>query len=142
MERAGMVHALERVHRLLKPAGELIDIHPATEPAAIEIRLGRRVFPAGWLQETDDYVEYELADQALAAVVNSRLFSLERSGAFDFVWHADNLADLRAYLAEEWQDAMIDDVTLMRAEELLQSIELDKEVIVREKIQLARFRRL
>jgi len=31
MEHEGMVHALEEIHRLLKPAGTLIEIHPSLE---------------------------------------------------------------------------------------------------------------
>ena len=54
-----MVHALEKIHRLLKPGGWLIDIHPTSEPASIEVRVGERTLPAGWLRETDDYAEYE-----------------------------------------------------------------------------------
>ena len=136
-----MVHALEQIHQLIKPDGQLIDIHHSTELAAIEIRLRDRIFSAGWLHETDDYVEYELADQALSAVVTSDLFQLEQNGIFSFVWYADTLEELRAYLAEEWKDAIIDDVTFTRAKDLLSSIERDKEVILRETINIARFRR-
>lgn len=79
----------------------------------------------------------------------SGLFALERSGTFGFLVYADTLADLQKYLAEEWKDAYIDDVTLMRAEELMSSIGRDmkspslggKEVIVREAIRIARFAR-
>ncbi len=137
-----MVHALESIHRLIRPGGQLIDIHPSTELASIEIRLRDQISPAGWLHETDDYIEYEMADQALAAVVTGGLFQLERSGSFSFAWYADTLEELRNYLAEEWKDAIIDDVTFMRAEELMRSIERDKEVILRERITIARYRRL
>lgn len=136
-----MVHALEQLHQLIRPNGQLIDIHPSSEPASIEIRLHDRILPAGWLHETDDYIEYELADQALASVVNSGLFTLERHGLFSFVWYADTLEELRAYLAEEWKDAIIDDVTFMRAAEWMSGIERDKEVILRETVNIARFRR-
>jgi hypothetical protein len=141
MERAGMVHALEKIHRLIKPTGQLIAIHPSTELPSIEIRLRDRFIAAGWLHETDDGIEYELADQALAAVMTSGLFALERSSTFGFLLYADTLADLQKYLAEEWKDAYIDDVTLMRAGELMSSIERDREVIVSETIRIARFAR-
>lgn len=134
-----MVHALEKIHQLLKPGGTLIDIHPSSEPASIDIRLRDKVTPAGWLHETDDYVEYEWADDALANAVKGGLFELERDGVFTFIWYADTLTDLRAYLAEEWQDAIIDDITFMRAEELLSTFDRDKEVILRESIRIARY---
>lgn len=136
-----MVHALEKIYTLLKPDGHLIDIHPTLEPAAIIVRLGERFTPAGWLDEVADYVEYERADEALAAVVDGGLFTLERRGAFEFVWHADSVADLLAYFAEDWQDARLDPVTAMRIDEMLKTAEHDKEILVREAIRIARFSR-
>jgi SAM-dependent methyltransferase len=140
MERAGMVHALEKIARLLKPDGILLDIHPTNEPAAIAVRLREQIIPAGWINESDDYVEYEWADEALQHVVNGGQFRLERTGTFEFMWHADSMVDLRAYLAEEWKDAIIDDVTAMRIEELLKLPAHDKEILVSEAIRIARYR--
>jgi hypothetical protein len=140
MERAGMVHALEKIQLLLQPNGLLLDIHPTNEPAALAVRLREQLIPAGWVNETDDYVEYEWADEALQRVVDSERFALERVGTFEFVWHADSMADLRAYLAEEWKDAIIDDVTAMRVEELLKLPVYDKEILVSEAIRIARYR--
>ena len=135
-----MVHALEQISQMLKPDGILLDIHPTNEPAAIAVRLREQLIPAGWLHESDDYVEYEWADEALQRVVDDRRFALERVGMFEFVWHADSLNDLRAYLAEEWKDAIIDDMTAMRIEELLKLPVHDKEILVSEAIRIARYR--
>jgi SAM-dependent methyltransferase len=140
MERAGMVHALETIHNLLKPGGILLDIHPTNEPATIDVRLREQVIPAGWISESDDYVEYEWADEAVAAAVNNGLFARERCGTFKFVWHADSMSELRAYLAEEWKDAIVDDVTAMRTEELLKLPLQDKEILVSQAIRIARYR--
>lgn len=137
-----MVHALERTSQLLKPGGILLDIHPTTEPAAMAVRLREQLIPAGWLTESDDYVEYEWANEALQQAIDDRRFVLERAGTFEFVWHADTLNDLRAYLAEEWQDAIIDDLTAGRIEELLKLPVADKEILVSEAIRIARYRRL
>ena len=135
-----MVHALEKIQQLLTPDGILLDIHPTNEMAAIAVRLREQLIPAGWLNESDDYVEYEWADEALQRVVDVRRFALERVGTFEFVWHADTLNDLRAYLAEEWKDAIIDDLTAMRIEELLKLPVHDKEILVSEAIRIARYR--
>jgi SAM-dependent methyltransferase len=142
MARAGMGHALEKIHELLKPGGILLDIHPTSEPATLAVRLREQIIPAGWVNESDDYVEYEWADEAVDRVVNNGLFALERRGTFEFVWHADSMVDLRAYLAEEWKDASIDDVTAMRTEELLKLPAHDKEILVSEAIRIARYRRM
>ncbi len=135
-----MVHALEKIQQLLKPGGLLLDIHPTNEPAAIAVRLREQLIPAGWLRESDDYVEYEWADEALQHVVAQQFFVLERVGTFEFVWHADSMNELRAYLSEEWKDASIDDVSAMRIEELLKLPVRDKEILVSEAIRIARYR--
>ena len=140
MARAGMVHALEKIQQMLKPGGILLDIHPTNEPAAIAVRLRAQIIPAGWVNESDDYVEYEWADEALRQVVNDKRFALERTGTFEFMWHADSMKDLRTYLAEEWQDAIIDDMTTMRIEELLKLPVRDKEILVSEAIRIAQYR--
>ena len=136
-----MVHALKIIHSLLKPDGILLDIHPTNEPAAIAVRLREQLIPAGWINEADDYVEYEWADEAVSAAVNGGLFTQERCGTFEFVWHADSMIELRAYLAEEWKDAIIDDVTAMRIEELLKLPVHDKEILVSEAVRIARYQR-
>ncbi len=136
-----MVHALEKVHSLLKPGGELIDIHPLFDPPAFEVRVGAKKFPVGWLRETDDYEEYELADEALAEVVKRGLFALERQGIFSFVTHADTAAELKQYLIENWSDAIIDEVIFAQAAELFNSIERDKEMILRVSTNIARYRK-
>ncbi len=135
-----MVHALEKIRRLLEPDGVLIDIHPTPEPSSIEVRIGKRTIPAGWLHESDDYAEYEAADDALARAAQRGLYVVERQGTFAFVTYADTVAELRDYVAEEWEEARVDDVTAMRAEELMSTVERDKEVILREPVRVARLR--
>ncbi len=137
-----MVRALEKVHRLLKTDGELIDIHPMFDPPAFEVRVGEKKFPVGWLRETDDYEEYELADEALAEVVTRGLFAIERLGTFSFITHADSAAELRQYLIDNWKDAIIDEVIFAHAAEMFNSIERDKEMILRVSTNIARYRSL
>ena len=137
-----MVHALELVHDLLVKGGILVDIHPTGDPPRIEVRLGDHLHLAGWLNETDDYIEYAQANQALNEVVEQGLFALEREGVFSFSTGADSLGDLRSYLAETWQDAVIDEVVAGLVDEIMQSPEIDKELILREQVNIACFRRL
>jgi hypothetical protein len=137
-----MVHALEKIHDLLSPTGVLVDIHPSAEPPSILVRVAGAIHEAGWLRETDEYIEYEQADQALAQVIERGLFRLERRGVFRFTTHAPSLEDLRRHLEEEWQDAFIEDSTARWVEELLGSRERDKEILLRESVQIARLRPL
>ena len=131
-----MVHALEIIHRLLRPHGKLIDIHPVGEPSPVEVRVGRQTTLVGRLTETDDFVEYGQADAALAQAVQRRLFVLEREATFPFITHADSMSELREYLAKEWKDAILDDQTARKAEALLAGPERDKELLVHDRIHI------
>ena len=131
-----MVHALEIIHRLLRPHGKLIDIHPVGEPSPVEVRVGRQTTLVGRLTETDDFVEYGQADAALAQVVQRRLFVLEREATFPFITHADSMSELREYLAKEWKDAILDDQTARKAQELLAGPERDKELLVHDRVHI------
>ncbi len=135
-----MVHALEKIHRLLAPDGLLIDLHPTADPPPLEVRRGGEITIAGWLQETDDYVEYAQADSALQASQETGLFELEFSRTFDFLTHAGTLGELTNHLSREWKDAVIDEQTLGRIEELLLTPEQDREIRIRETGRISRLR--
>jgi hypothetical protein len=137
-----MVHALEIIHGLLIPAGFLLDMHPSGEPSPIEVRVGEAYFLAGWLKEADDYVEYLHADQALQAVVERGLFSIEGTGTFTFNTYAPSLEDLRAYIMEAWEDALIDDQVAGRVDDLWKSPINEKEIVLRELVKITRLRSL
>jgi hypothetical protein len=140
MEPSGMVHALELARQLLLPNGRLLDLHPTGEPPPIEIRMGTGIRRVGFLRETDDFVEYGLADAAVARVIREGLFVIEKSDQYSFDIHADGLEELLSYLAEEWTDAVIDDDIVKRIESLLSSSVTDKEIILRDRIYIARLR--
>ena len=135
-----MVHALERIPRLLEPEGRLIDIHPSGEPPPIEVRIGQQVTVVGWMQETDDFTEYAQASAALSQAIERGWFDVERKGTFEFSTHADSVSALREYLAKEWKDAILDEAVAARAEQLLSGVERDKGLTVREQIRIARLR--
>jgi hypothetical protein len=137
-----MVHALEIIHGLLIPTGFLLDIRPSGEPPPIEVRVGEAYFLAGWLKEADDYVEYLNAEQALQAVVKRGLFFIEGTGTFTFNTYAPSLEDLRAYIKEDWEDALIDDQVAGRVDDLWKSPINEKEIVLRELVKITRLRPL
>jgi hypothetical protein len=98
MEPEGMVHALEQTHRLLKPTGSLIEIHPSVEPpTSVEVRSSRGVS----FSEEDpgfDYVDDLLhAERAVATVLDRDLFALGGRRTFEFRTHAASVPELRDY---------------------------------------------
>ena len=107
-----MVHALKQIHDLLKPEGHLIDIHPTGELATFIRPLDGYEHFVGYLRETDDYIEYQQADEALETAVSKGLFQIKETKAFDFHTYANSFETLKTFLKENWSDAIIpDDVT-------------------------------
>ena len=100
MQHEGMVHALEEIHRLLRPGGCLIDIHPTPAATLFEVHhRGIITFSAPVPGETFQDIRY--ADDALAQVIKGGLFTLQRSSEFDWRTYASSVAELRDYVAQE-----------------------------------------
>ncbi len=79
-----MVHALQEVHRVLKPHGLLIDLRPAASHRRAGLGLGRSWQLVGVMRESLD--DDHAADAAIDTVIrrglfrplNRRVFSLDR----------------------------------------------------------------
>ena len=55
----------------------------------------------------DDYIEYRQADEALQTAVSKGLFQVVKTGEFEFRTYSDSFAELKAFLEENWSDAVI-----------------------------------
>lgn len=102
MEHEGMVHALEEIHRLLKPAGTLIEIHPSLEgPPLVE------VWSKGGLSFAEEDPGFDYADDlrqaeaAVASVVDRGMFIFEDRRRFELRTHAGSVEELR----DHWEVA-------------------------------------
>jgi hypothetical protein len=100
MAHEGMVHALEEIHRLLKPASTLIEIHPTVEtPPLVEVRLNGEVSSS----EDDPVFDYEedlrQAEAAVATVIKRGLFVLDERRRFDLLTYAASVKELRDHWA-------------------------------------------
>ena len=124
-----MVHALEQINRLLRPAGTLIEIHPALEVPFVEVR------PNGEpsFREDDPGFDYEndlrSAEEAVAKLVGRRVFVLQERRRFELRTHASSVRELRdhwavvgAYDPEEKEEALVrrQDEMYARAHEVLE----------------------
>lgn len=135
-----MVHALEITHGLLKRDGLLIDIHPSGEPPRFEVHAGGKASLAGYVDETDDFVEYFEADDALADVVVRGLFELEGTMLFPFTYHASTVKAMVDFIEEEWSDALLSEAVIGRATALLGEPGEGKEIVVREIVRISAYR--
>jgi hypothetical protein len=135
----GMVHALELLHSLLKPGGALIDIHPTGNPPAILVRDGNRLFPAGWLQETDGFVEYARAANALQFAVDAGWFELQVRKEFTFLTHADQPDELLEFLKSEWKDAVVTPEVVEHMQALHSAAGETRKILMAERVLISRF---
>jgi SAM-dependent methyltransferase len=100
MAHEGMVHALEEIHRLLKPAGTLIEIHPAVDaPPFVEVRSNEELL----FSEDDPVFDYEedlrCADAAVERVLDRGVFHLEDRRRFELRTHASSVKEMRDHWA-------------------------------------------
>jgi SAM-dependent methyltransferase len=130
MEHEGMVHALEEIHRLLKPAGALIEIHPAVGARpSVEVRSNGQLL----FSENDPVFDYEddlrQADAAVASVLDRGVFVLDERRRFELRTHAASVKEMRdhwafvgAYDPEEPEETLVRrrDEMYARAHEALQ----------------------
>jgi hypothetical protein len=135
-----MVHALETVHALLVPDGLLIDIRPTGDPPAFEVHIDGQVSHAGFIRETDDFVEYFQARDAVDEAIERGLFALEREDTFPFYTYGSTMGELRDWLLTNWSDAIIDEEIVQRGEEFFNRPGRSKQAALHEMAHIARLR--
>ena len=148
MKHEGMVHALEEIQRLLRPDGSLIDIHPVLEAPLIEAYQGGKVLFAEPVLFRD-YEDDRQAEDALAQIVQRRLFVIERSSEFDFLTYGSSVAELRDFMtkANAYDERPKDEAVVAReaeqsarVEEIMQTAGGGAEVAYHERGRIARLR--
>ena len=139
MGAESMVHALEQVHSLLKSGGFLIDIHPNGEPVEFIYPFEGREHLIGYMQESDDYIEYHQADEALDVAVSNGLFQVEKSEEFTFNTHAKKFDELKTFLDENWSDAVVSEEVIANAKKLEWEYG-QRAVHLREKVRMTVFK--
>ena len=126
-----MVHALKQVHRILRPDGQLVDVHNLPVPHRIEVYSHGNATRAGWLLDRTDFENERFALNAITQVVSEGLFLLEDEQDFDFDIHTDNVPELQKWLADGWESAVIPERTIQRVESLLTGAVQSTRIVLR-----------
>jgi len=100
MEYGSMVHALETIHKLLKPDGFLIDIHPVAEHSSIELHQNGKIDLIGQLEVSQWCVDFQEADKALDEIIQRGMFIVEQKSTYDTLTYYDSAAEMGASLKE------------------------------------------
>src|SRR5688572_4605035 len=124
--------ALAEVHRVLRPRGRLLDLHPSDEPTALEVWHARyqtdfpeepenleaiQRVPVGYLKHDETQHDFAAATDALVEALDAgaRSFSLQRATSFDYRYFFDSLDELTDYFEDSHEQALADDALLERA---------------------------
>jgi hypothetical protein len=91
-----MVHALTEAHRVLKPAGLLLDVRPAAQHRRAGLGEGKGWRFVGAMREKFD--DDLASDRAVNQALREGLFRRESQIEFDLDRVMDTLADFRAWL--------------------------------------------
>src|SRR3954471_6412077 len=110
-----MVDALRRAHRMVKPDGWVIDLHPSASPATVEVGGST----TGHVESPDAKARHAAAGVALGVTVSEGLFSIDQATTFTFYTYGDTIEELRDYIEENWRDSRIADRTVERTREAL-----------------------
>ena len=127
------------MHRALRPGGVLLDVHPEPELARLEVAGPRGAAVVGPLREPTRPGRVLTARHALEGLVAAGYFALVRAEVFTFLSHFDSAAAWRAYVAERWSSAEVDDADERRLAAALSSTR--GEVLIRERVRAAAYAR-
>ena len=141
MPTEGVVDALRKLHRSLRPGGVLLDLHPEPRLNPLEVRTSAGTTRVGALAYSESFIQtIAAANRSLATLEDERAFVREQQTEFEVLIHMDSVAEWRTYLETQAQYYVPPD------EGLLRSIDrgLDRgrgEIVMAEWIRGARFRR-
>ena len=131
-----MVHALEQVRELLQLDGVLIDIHPAGEMPPLFMRTEAGQSLIGWFEETDYFIEYRQADQAIARALSAGLFKITEHREFIFELQSADIAALQAFVTASWSDSLLEEELIERANRMQQLAPRPSWIVLAERVQI------
>ena len=127
------------MHGWLRPGGLLLDIRPGPEPAVVEARGPRGHETVGPVRDPTHPARVAAARRALEELVAAGYYRRRRRELFAFLYHFDSAEAWRAYLAEWWATAEVDDEDVARVAAAL--ARTGGEVLVRERVRATAYAR-
>lgn len=144
MPHEGMVHALQEIHRTLRPSGILIDLRPVEQNWAVEIVTAAEQKTAGWLTDMPlGIADDEAAFRSIAEAESRGWFVKEREEEFSFFYYFDTPSEMKEFMDDEWEDfEKIDDATYLKTRSLWASANADARVRVRVKMLITKWKKI
>lgn len=142
MPSEGVVDALKKVHRSLRPGGLLLDVHPQARLSPLELRTGAYATDLGHLEYGPDFIQtLSNSDEVLASLDQGGTFRNERDEEFLLLHHFESFAKWQEFMAQEAEYYVPPDSTMI--EKIGQGLFLKgAELVLKEWVRASRFRRL
>ena len=110
-----MVDALRRAHGMVRLSGWVVDVHPTSAVASVEV--GAR--STGRVDGGDAPLRHAAAGAALATVLDAGWFAVDRAVEFTFYTYGDTIDELREYIEENWRNGRMSDAVVRRTRDAL-----------------------
>jgi hypothetical protein len=135
-----VVHALENVHRALRPGGELLDVLPDAGDSVVEVVRGGRAVRVGAVGEASRSERVRDARAALARLVRRGWLVREQAVRFVFVSSAETVEEWLAHREQKGSTSVLDPAVVDRARALL--AQGGARLRLRERATATRYRRV
>ena len=144
MDPAGMVHALEEVHRVLAPDGILIDMRPFAEHWLVEVVSMRGFQGTGRVDDLPEQVNGDMASNEAMREVESRgWFQREREEFFPLFYSWDTPSEMEEFVDNDWADFIgLSEKDRNVTRSVWALADADSRVRVRVQILIARWKKL
>ena len=138
-----MVHALNEIHRTLKPNGVLIDLRPVEANWQVEVSSSKEYQAAGRLSDVPAAVaDDEAAFRAMREVESRGWYSKEKEEEFSFFYYWDTPSEMKEFMEDEWEGfEKLEDDIFQRTKSLWAVADGDARVRVRVKMLITRWRK-
>ena len=139
-----MVHALNEIHRTLKPNGILLDLRPLEDSWSVEISSGAGWQASGRLSDLPQGIaDDEAANQAMREVEARGWFIQKKVEEFSYFYYWDTPKEMKEFMEEEWEDfEKLEDDVYRKTAALWASASADARVRVRVKMHAAVWNKL
>jgi hypothetical protein len=137
-----MVHALEEIHRVLKPDRILIDIRPLNGQWPIEVASIRGIKETGHVNDLPEPLNADRASNEAMKEVEARgWFQREQQGFFPFLYSWDTPSEMEEFVAEDWSDFVeLSEEAKIATRSAWATADADSRVQVRVKILITRWK--
>ncbi len=139
----GTVHALAETWRVLRVAGQLIDLRPLTSGWLVEVVGEDEATLAGRLDDTPRVGHNIASDKAVAEAVERGWFKKGSREFFQYNYYWDTVEEMREYIEVNWSSAaVLPDPVRAEVSRLAQLYLGSEQIRVQRTMLLASYRKL